>query len=390
MRIGIMTWFQYENYGTVLQLYALSKTIGEMGDEPFVINYRTKAHEIIWERNQIKERVVKRVERVISRPIHSIERRKLFQLFLDENVSFTYRCDTLSELKGLNNHIDAFVCGSDQIWSPIAFDPHYFLDFVVDTKRTIAYAPSIGQSTIRNPRIREEIKLKASRIEHLSVREEQGGSILSELTERSVSTVLDPTLLISSKEWSELHGHCSRQREPYVLVYMLRNRARHWKAIYEVKKKLGCEIRIIPVFQLDLMRRGCIKEPIGPKEFIELFENASFVCTDSYHGMLFAIQYHVDFCIFERFRFSETNNQNSRIYSLLDILGLRRRMFTNANSIESILDDMIDWTRLDAVLIERKAQSRLYLFNAIESVRRCVKQSKKKCPLEWCREYVKE
>ena len=39
MKIGIMTWFLYHNYGTALQVTALSETIKSLGHEPTVINY---------------------------------------------------------------------------------------------------------------------------------------------------------------------------------------------------------------------------------------------------------------------------------------------------------------------------------------------------------------
>ena len=40
--VGIMTWFTYNNYGTVLQAYALSKKLENMQVIPEIINYRPK------------------------------------------------------------------------------------------------------------------------------------------------------------------------------------------------------------------------------------------------------------------------------------------------------------------------------------------------------------
>ena len=42
MKIGIMTWHEYYNYGTSLQLYAISSILREMGHDPVVINYHTR------------------------------------------------------------------------------------------------------------------------------------------------------------------------------------------------------------------------------------------------------------------------------------------------------------------------------------------------------------
>ena len=40
--VGIMTWFTYNNYGTVLQAYALSKKLENMQVIPEISNYRPK------------------------------------------------------------------------------------------------------------------------------------------------------------------------------------------------------------------------------------------------------------------------------------------------------------------------------------------------------------
>ena len=40
MRVGIMTWFTYHNYGTALQVTALTSRVKALGHEPSVINYK--------------------------------------------------------------------------------------------------------------------------------------------------------------------------------------------------------------------------------------------------------------------------------------------------------------------------------------------------------------
>ena len=39
MKVAIVTWFHYHNYGTALQVTALYKTIQEMGHDVDIVNY---------------------------------------------------------------------------------------------------------------------------------------------------------------------------------------------------------------------------------------------------------------------------------------------------------------------------------------------------------------
>lgn len=41
-KVGIMTWFRYQNYGTALQATALANVIRNMGYEPVEIDYKPR------------------------------------------------------------------------------------------------------------------------------------------------------------------------------------------------------------------------------------------------------------------------------------------------------------------------------------------------------------
>lgn len=120
-----------------------------------------------------------------------------------ERTSCTSCYKTYSELNDLNMEYDAFVCGSDQIWSPLCYDSKYFLDFVENTDKMIAYAPSIGSTKIDDSIIREKMFQHISRFKHLAVREQQGAELIKKLTGHDAKVVLDPTLLMDAAEWDE-------------------------------------------------------------------------------------------------------------------------------------------------------------------------------------------
>ena len=368
MKVGIMTWHEYYNYGTTLQLYAMVKTIQKLGQDPYVVNYHTRTMGATGETPHLYKKFRKKADQVVFRVFDSETRRKKFEHFIQENIVFTDLCDTLPELERLNDWIDCFVCGSDQIWSPKIFDPHFFLDFVWDSNRTIAYAPSVGLPQISNEYVKSQIKEVAERIRFLSTREESGSSIISDLTGRDVATVLDPTFLLTKNDWEEICCKDNRNK-PYLLVYMLGHNKSQWNKIYKIASILKYDVVVIPVFEKDQKRPGCLHEPVGPNEFLGLINNASFVCTDSFHATAFSIIFQKEFLVFERFKEKSELNQNSRIYNILQQVKLKDRLYSNDKALFEIINKKIDYPTANMNLDKKRRASLLYLSDAIEKVR---------------------
>ena len=86
-------------------------------------------------------------------------------------MAYTEKCNDETDLFLLNDQYDKFICGSDQIWAPTVFDKNYFLDFVSNDSKKIAYAPSIGLSSIDNKYVRENMGKLINKFECLSIRE---------------------------------------------------------------------------------------------------------------------------------------------------------------------------------------------------------------------------
>lgn len=77
-------------------------------------------------------------------------------------------------------------------------------------------------------------------------------------------------------------------------------------------------------------------------EFIYLINNAEMVCTDSMHATIFSIIFETDFAVFERFKNSDHNSRNSRIYSLLDVMKLDNRLVLG----KGIPEEKIDFSKV--------------------------------------------
>ena len=161
-KVALSTWFNYNNYGSILQVTALYKTISDLGYEVDVINYiphgkqylpnesNLETLKIMFNEKFGKNKDYKNNNRVIDSKIKEV----LFDNFRNKYLTFTDESNTISELNLLENKYDVFVCGSDQIWSPILFDEKYYFSYIDNKSKIMSYAPSTGVNYLPNKYIK--------------------------------------------------------------------------------------------------------------------------------------------------------------------------------------------------------------------------------------------
>lgn len=373
MKIALMTWFHYRNYGTALQVVALYNYLVQLGHNVDIIKYIP---------TNIRKKTIqdfslsKVIERHKNKDINyqsyhgkdfcDNKKDELFQKFLDERVNFTDKCGTVTELENLDSEYDAFVCGSDQIWAPSCFDSHYFLDFVSNQEKMVAYAPSIGLTRIDDRFVKSQMIDLIKRFNSISVREVTGAETIKSLTGQEAKVVVDPTLLLGDYDWEKLCDTEVTNPKDYLLVYFLGNNTNHWKSAYKFAKNNNLEVKIIPVFEKDLLRDGCVDTTVGPKEFVSLIRNAKYVCTDSFHGSIFSIIFHKQFTAIKRFEEGNPINQNSRLESLFDRLQLSDSLV--AFNTSEIYNHEINYDKVEKLLSEFKNSSKRYLNESLSRI----------------------
>lgn len=334
-KVAIMTWYHYPNFGTALQVTASSYIIKKLGYTPEVINYIPHGKVVNIKKNKLTT-YIKKINSKFNRKQHSEildeKRIQIFQEFIKKNITLTNECKIDTDFFNLNEKYDAFICGSDQIWAPSLFNSKYFLEFVHEQKKMIAYAPSIGLSEIKDKYVKNRMKECIDRFENLSIREEQGKALIKNICNKEAEVVLDPTLLLVSNEWDTMSINFDYEK-PYILCYFLGYNKETWEHVKKLSKKLNIDIKVIPVFKEDLNRGFDIAKGVGPGEFLSLVKNASFVCTDSFHGTAFSINYEIPFYVYERFSNKDTNSQNSRIYNVLKLANLEERLIKDKSTL---------------------------------------------------------
>jgi hypothetical protein len=373
-KIGLLTWANNNNYGTILQMYALSKTIEKLGYCVEIINYvPRKSRRIPFIIRLFKEpqftvgRIkLKMMERLYKKYKYQIDRKiEKFKLFRQTELTFTEPCSIYTELLDLNKRYTAFICGSDQIWNPSFFDKTYYLNFVQNESKMIAYAPSMGVSNIKNKDVAEKMAKLISRFKYLSIREDIGRDIIYHLAGQKAEVVLDPTLLLDDNDWNNFINNADNSEENYLLCYFLGQNERHWNMVKKIQKIKNMPVKVIPRYSKDCTRKFEIQSCVGPRDFLRLFRDASFVCTDSFHGTIFSILYKKQFLVFKRFSNRDPRSENSRIFSLLRQLSIEDRIISGKN-IYNILSKDADFNLIDPCLSMERKRSIDFLSSSIK------------------------
>ena len=371
-KVAIMTWYTYKNYGTALQASALSHIIKKLGYTSFLIKYLPKGRIEEPQNINIKwfiNKVINKLKRMNDKEFVSKGRDEKFENYLNERIVETNICRCYPELYELNNDYDAFVCGSDQIWSPLCYDDKYFLSFVKEPHKMIAYAPSIGTTEIKNSMISTKMMHYINRFIHLSIREEQGAFLIEQLIKKKATVVLDPTLLLNATEWdtyAQVDNIVDKLSDEYIICYFLGEFQKYMNYVKEISKILGIPYYIIPVSYKQSKNNNVVPFDVGPSEFIYLIRNAKYVCTDSFHGMAFAINYNIPFNVFKRFENGDPENQNSRIINLLRLLNLEKRLVDYESKIFNSKQLLCDFTEANIKLSSLRENSMEYLEKSLE------------------------
>lgn len=380
-KVAIMTWHSYWNYGSVLQASALCHVADNMGYEPVLVQYPPKGGVADAVKINLGKRVFDKICSKINPVYESIERENLFVEYLQNRVSYTERCVSYPELHDLNEKYQAFICGSDQIWSPLCYDSKYFLDFVENTDKMIAYAPSMGTSKIENEVIRRNMAEQLFRFKSLSVREQQGAELIRKLTGKNAKVVLDPTLLMNAAEWDVYAETAEVQKvsnEKYILCYFLGKSEKYMGYVKTLSKRLKLPFYVIPVTARQKKEKNAVPFEVGPKEFVSLIRNASYVCTDSFHGVAFSVNYNIPFSVFRRFKDNDPKNQNSRVFHLLKLLKLEKRLtdYQKKDAIE--VETVFDFNEANKQLELWRKDSAEYLADALGAAVHVLKNDEEK------------
>lgn len=334
MKTGIITFHWPTNYGAILQCFALQEALHTLGHEVRVINYKpSRYNDNIW--------TFIRFRKFVNLKKYLIEKRKekKLQQFRTSHLLMT---DCFCRLKDLQNHLENFdvlVTGSDQIMNQ-SFLLHgemngstaYFLDFGLESSHRYAYAASFG--TVKYPQnLCDKLKPLLQRFSAVTARENSGCDIFKSMGRSDAFVVPDPTLLHERSFYDSLLGNISKA-ELLPRTYLLHGREAH---LGKVLKDLNVE----PIHDYSI------------QEWINAIRSSKYLVTNSFHGTVFCLLYHIPFMVVLPTK--DNVGMNDRFYTLLEPLGLTDRIMAENDFALQSIEFNNDWETVDAKLNDFRA-----------------------------------
>lgn len=347
-KIGLLTYHDTINYGSLLQTYATYRAIEEItGNSRSVELIDYKCAEIA------KRETIYSLSscRTLSDIIKSIlwnsslkKKKEAFWRFIDQNMklSKSYTLDTIAEV---NRMYDIFLVGSDIVWSLdiTGHDYTYYLDFADDDKKKVSFSSSVGTKWIDEDE--EQIRKQLNRFDEICVREQMAKEWIQPIVEKEVHVTCDPTMLWTGEDWKKMQEEAYAPKGRYVLIYLRTDDQKNVSDGIEYARKHN-----IPAYYINYGKPVLGAKTVRPESierWLALFANADTVFSASYHGLLFGLYFHKNVFYYNR-------GNKSRMLSFGKEFDIEYR---EGNGINLQKDIPICYEAVDKIMEKKRAYS---------------------------------
>lgn len=369
-KIGTVTFHGAQNFGSVLQTYALQEFVTGLYNEAGqactynVINYRTKFQKSfysIYKSVKNPKNIVKNAVAFRHSSVLKVKSQK-FEDFLSNYICLTDEISESEDLERFASAFDYYISGSDQIWNVRAadFESAYYLDFVKNGRK-ISYAASFGPLKIDwNLYDKDKFSSLLSEYSAVSVREKGSRDRVKELIDRDCEINVDPTFLLSKQQWKAIQSDANYNCGQYILLYCLEPSKEQLSMAEAISKKLNLPILITRYNNKNDIINGFVKKyDCGPLDFLSYIDNAALVLSSSFHGTAFSMIYNKPFYVFN-------GMEDSRISSILKTAGIEDRSIESFRDISRVSADTVDFSIVNEIINDERNKAKIYLKNALE------------------------
>jgi hypothetical protein len=355
MKIGTLTFHRACNYGGALQCFALVKALRSMGYDAEVVDYRNPAIEKSYQ--LISTTSLKSFLSSLLYFRETLRKRKNFRTFCQQFIPTSKR--VFKTVEELSNQYSLCFIGSDQVWSKRinrGFDPVYWGNF---EGKKATYAASMGTDHNFTQNEYDEIKSYLTNFDYLSTREDSLRDEISPLTDKQVTTVVDPTLLLSVKDYEEFA--IKPKEENYVLYYQMQYNPHSKDFVASIAKQLNCKVITLmgPNENYEGVEHIHKTLPqVNVPEFVGYILYAKCVIASSFHGTALPIAMRKDFYFL-------ANSRVDRSANLLRYLGALDRM---KDSSESVVFESVNYNKIESMLTKFVGESQTFIDNCVKHV----------------------
>ena len=376
MKIGILTQPLHNNYGGILQAFALQTTLQRLGHEPWILqrefNYNTWRFWWHYNAGNVARALLGKPLPPFTWEKYKHPESPFTHAFINEHIR--PRTPYLLTTRSLREEcsrlaLDAYVVGSDQVWRPM-YSPRiedYFLGFLSpdDDALRIAYSASFGTDDWEYS-LGQAARCAAllQRFSAVSVRERGGISLCCRLGRKDAIQTLDPTLLLSPADYEALAAGAAPS-PGRLFCYVLDRSASKKELIRNTSAQTGLPaFEVMPAIAAERRKKSPDIVYPSPAQWLRAFMDAEAVITDSFHGTVFSILFHRPFVAL-----GNTARGQARFTSLLALFGLEHRLLpatTSAQQISAALREPVDWDSTDRRLNQMREVSIQFLTKSLK------------------------
>lgn len=382
-KIGIITlYYKNNNYGGVAQAYALNKYFLKQGYKSELITYKKEKtnKKFITKKNSLKN-LVNRIYSKIKRTIFEYIEKKLSNKFKDELKKREEKLEcfrneiphspiyTKDNISSIEKEYDIFVSGSDQCWNPGVVTGSFVFDFLNNSDKCIfSYSSSIAVDNF-NEYYANFMKENLKKYKAVSVREKNTAALLEKSIEKKVEFVIDPTLLLTRNDWNSITSKNIIDGD-YAFAYILGDDIKTRQKVKKIAKEKKLKLVTLPYiknganFDFKLVDYKFGEEQmldISFSDFLSLIKHSTYVITDSFHAICFSYIFKKEFVALDKKGFISTN---SRIKSILRLMGIEERLIKEINEIKK-------FQKIDYKLVDKKIEN--IINSSKEYLNKCLK-----------------
>ena len=372
MRIGILTQPLKANYGGILQAYALQVALRKLGHQVWT---EDRLEDTATLKRSLYLRIKNFLYILIKKRKCIIKNKTAYRAFTYQFINSHIRLTAISQshTKEMFSQygFEAYIVGSDQVWRPVysPFLYNYFLDFTKnDSVKRISYAASFGSDEWEfTPEDTVYCASLLKKFDAVSVREKTAVQLCKTYFGVDAVHTLDPTLLLTKEDYlSLITKKTLRKYGKNCMAYFLDVNSDKYNILRDVSSQLQYKGKTIsfspnpPPKEWNFFKNHYY---LSIENWLNQFNQASFVITDSFHGCVFALLFNKPFVVVDNKR-----RGSARFQSILGLFDLQDRLVDSYDDFlcrKTELFTPIDYDRVNAILEIKRAESICFLKSAL-------------------------
>lgn len=350
MKVITVTTQKADNYGAVLQAYALQQTLFKLGYDNEILDCSdNEKHSVSF------NLLIRRMALNFQNTIFYSRYKKMsgrFSGFRNSLLKQTAPYNSIEEVQKNPPDADIYLTGSDQVFAlGNQLVPIRFLDFGDSDKVRASYAASKGLFE-KDEKSIEYLRRMLSRFNCISSREEQGTKYIENTLGFDCETHIDPVFLLDRDQWNKITPE-ARIKKPYILCFRMLRHDAFQPLVDKLKKETGWQVVSIQPRTDKKLKADKYLFDVTPQEFVQLIRDADAVVTTSFHATAFSV-------IFNKKFYSLIDYKPERAIALCTMFGLENRLVRKNDTQFAGLED-INYSTFETVINEKRNDSFSYL-----------------------------